>query len=85
MSISELSVFVWFEHYGSSGPPRPPAPRDDEDGDDLESEERSTDGEAWNRHRRRGSDKEKVKDTDKSGGGPGASQRKGCVGSHSAP
>ncbi|KAK1611592.1 hypothetical protein QYE76_035265 [Lolium multiflorum] len=70
---------------GSSGPPRPPAPRDDEDGDDLESEGRSTDGEAWNRHRRRGSNKEKAKGTDKTGGGPGASQLKGCMGSRSAP
>ncbi|KAK1632262.1 hypothetical protein QYE76_006577 [Lolium multiflorum] len=70
---------------GSSGPPRPPAPRDDEDGDDLESEEWSTDGDAWNRHRRRGTDKDKAKGTNKAGGGPGTSQLKGCVGSRSAP
>jgi hypothetical protein len=70
---------------GSNGPPRPPAPRDDEDGDDLESEERSNDGEAWNRQRRRASDKEKAKGAEKSGGDPGTSQHKGNVGSHSAP
>ncbi|KAK1604354.1 hypothetical protein QYE76_028027 [Lolium multiflorum] len=56
---------------GSGGLPCPPESRDDEDGDDLQSEERSSDGEAWNRHRRRGSDKEKAKGSDKQGGGPG--------------
>ncbi|KAK1602456.1 hypothetical protein QYE76_071984 [Lolium multiflorum] len=71
---------------GGSNPPRPPPPGDDDDVDDLDSEEWSTDGERWNRHRK--NDKAKGAATPAgqgTGGGGGGSQRAATGDARSAP
>jgi hypothetical protein len=85
---------------GGSNPPRPPPPGDDDDVDDLDSEDRSTDGERWNRHRK--NDKSKAaappagpgngtggggsqRTLTGGAGGGGSQQRALSGGAHSAP
>ncbi|KAK1646698.1 hypothetical protein QYE76_064503 [Lolium multiflorum] len=62
---------------GGSNPPRPPPPGDDDDdADDLESEDRSTDGERWNRHRKNDKSKAAAPPAGPgSGAGGGGAQR----------
>jgi hypothetical protein len=75
---------------GASGPPKLPAPRDDDDDDvdDLDSNDKS-DGDRWNRHRRNDK-KGKTNDTQPgqdggSMGGAGKTTRAATPGSRSAP
>jgi hypothetical protein len=71
---------------GGSNPPRPPPPGDDDDVDDLDSEDRSTDVERWNHHRK--NDKAKAVAPPAgpgTGGGGGGSQRAVTGGARSAP
>jgi hypothetical protein len=67
---------------GSGGPPRPP-PSDDLG--DFDSDERSSDGETWNRHGRKGQDGEKNKEKGTAAGSQAPGSKQHSVGLQGSP
>ncbi|KAK1698198.1 hypothetical protein QYE76_014895 [Lolium multiflorum] len=70
----------------AAGSNPPPPPGDNDDVDDLDSEDRSTDGERWNRHRKNDKAKAEAPPVGPGvGSGGGGTQRTAAAGSRSAP